>query len=109
MTGSVVARPAASTKRAARSLGGRFYKPGLLLVPGVAFMTLVYFVPIVGLLLTSFGRGGWTVAHYQEVFADLNLWHILWNTLVLAAKVTAVCTLIAYPLAYVTLRMTPRM
>lgn len=109
MAGRTFDDPTTATGLASRPLSRRLSGPGLFLVPGVAFMALVYFVPIVGLLLTSFGRNEWTTVHYQQVFADTNLWFILWDTLVLAAKVTVMCTLLAYPLAYMTLRVSARM
>lgn len=82
--------------------------PGLLLAPALVLLAVTYLVPIVGLLLTSFGSTEWTFQNYLSVIADASLWRVFGATFLLALKVTIICALIAYPLAYIVLRASER-
>ena len=46
----------------------------------------------------------WTLANYSKFFTDSFNYSILWETLLLGLKATAVCLLFAYPLAWVCVR-----
>lgn len=87
----------------------RLSKPGLLFVPALAFLIITYIVPILGLLTKSFGSDGWTVRYYAEVLSDTLLWRVFADTFILALQVTLICAVVAYPLAYVVLRLSEPM
>ncbi|MCO5091315.1 ABC transporter permease subunit [Bosea sp. (in: a-proteobacteria)] len=78
-------------------------------MPALAFLVVTYVVPILGLLTKSFGSEGWTLRYYADVMSDTLLWRVFAETFVLAAQVTLICAVIAYPLAYVVLRLPERM
>jgi putative spermidine/putrescine transport system permease protein len=73
----------------------------LLALPAVAYLLLLYAVPLAWLLLKSVtGTEGLTVQPYLEFFADPFNWRVVWNTLSVAFWVTVVCLAIGYPTAF---------
>ncbi len=95
--------------RAAIPFRMRIAGPGVLFLPALALLGFTYVIPVVGLLLKSFGSEAWTLGHYAEVFADAGLWRVFADTFVLALEVTLICAVVAYPLAYAILRMPERL
>ena len=77
-----------------------------LALPGVITMAALFFVPLLIILayslLTRGPYGGvmtpWTFESYQRVFDPLYAW-ILWRSIWIAALSTALCLLLAFPLA----------
>jgi putative spermidine/putrescine transport system permease protein len=72
-----------------------------LAVPAVAYLTLLYALPLFWLLLKSvIGPDGLTLAPYLDFFGDPFNWRVVWNTLSVALWVTLVCLVVGYPAAF---------
>jgi len=91
------------------ALGREHLLPVLLLLPIVALFSVGYIVPLAQLVLKSLQHeGAWSLKSYIEIAnSPAFLWIVL-RTLALAATVTIVCLLIAYPLAYAISKCPPR-
>ncbi|WP_164897963.1 MULTISPECIES: ABC transporter permease subunit [unclassified Mesorhizobium] len=72
----------------------------LLLTPAALLLGVFFFVPLAGLLSISLLDPAPTFAHYQEFLGNTTNWIILARTFELAAKVTLICLLLGYPLAF---------
>ncbi|MVT78376.1 ABC transporter permease subunit [Bradyrhizobium cajani] len=83
--------------------------PVLLLLPIVILFSVGYVVPLAQLVLKSLQHdGAWSLNSYIEIAnSPAFLWIVL-RTIALAATVTIVCLLIAYPLAYAISKCSPR-
>ena len=85
-----------------------------LLLPGLALLVLLFYLPQLLMLVVSLGRrtayGGversLSIANYLRALEPLYL-AILWRSLVLAAVTTALCLLVAYPVAWWIARRAP--
>lgn len=85
------------------SSGRRFDPVTLLALPAVAYLAVVYGLPLLFLLGRSLlGPGG--LSAFVTFFADPFSWTVLGNTLRSAALVTLVCLVIGYPTALVLAR-----
>ena len=82
---------------------------GLLLVPAVVYLVVVYATPFAKLLLLSFDYPEWSLDNYRAIAHDSFLWGVLLSTLSLAAGVTLICLILAYPVAYLMVRSAPRL
>ena len=73
----------------------------LLALPAVAYLLLLYALPLTWLLMKSvIGPGGLTLRPYLDFFADPFNWRVVWNTLAIALWVTLVCLAVGYPAAF---------
>lgn len=72
----------------------------ILLAPAVLLLGIFFFVPLVGLLSLSLLEPRPTFAHYQDFLGDPTNWIIIARTFALATKVTLICILFGYPLAF---------
>ncbi|MBZ9910419.1 MULTISPECIES: ABC transporter permease subunit [Mesorhizobium] len=72
----------------------------LLLAPAALLLGVFFFIPLSGLLSLSLLDPGPTFAHYHEFLDNPTNWIILARTFALATKVTLICLLLGYPLAY---------
>jgi len=78
-----------------------FDRIALLAIPAVAYLLLVYALPLVWLLARSVsGPDGLDIAPLASFFADPFNWRIIGNTLKIAGLTTLVCVLIGYPTAF---------
>ncbi|MEL6521480.1 MAG: ABC transporter permease [Pseudomonadota bacterium] len=85
---------------------GRAERIGLLALPGLSFLALIYALPLVLLLLKSFQiDGAFSVAEYVTFFSDPFNLTVLWRTLRVALLTTVLALLIAYPTAIVMARV----
>ena len=85
------------------SIGRRepFDRVALLAVPAVAYLAVVYALPLVWLLARSIiGPKGLTLAPLADFFSDPFNWRVIANTLKIAGLVTLVCLVIGYPTAF---------
>ncbi|WP_332117075.1 ABC transporter permease [Azorhizobium caulinodans] len=72
----------------------------LLALPAVAYLGLVYGLPLVGLLARSLMvEGTLSLASYTRFLSDPFSWTVIGNTLRVAAGVTLLCLFIGYPTA----------
>lgn len=84
----------------------------VLLIPGLALITLAFFLPIVEMLALSVSgpaEGGGSLAAFAKVLGDEFYLGILWRTIRLSAIITGLCLLIGFPLAYITARSGPKL
>ena len=73
----------------------------LLAVPGLAFLAIVYALPLVMLLFKSIqGAEGLTLVTYIDFFRDEFNQTVLWRTLRVALLTTLLALVIAYPTAF---------
>ncbi|MFB9264768.1 ABC transporter permease subunit [Bradyrhizobium erythrophlei] len=72
----------------------------ILLAPAALLLGIFFFVPLTGLFSLSMFDPRPTFAHYQEFLGDPTNWIILARTFALAIKVTLICLLFGYPLAF---------
>ncbi|MFO0154854.1 MAG: ABC transporter permease [Alphaproteobacteria bacterium] len=74
---------------------------GWLAVPAVAYLVLVYALPLLWLLARSItGPEGISFALFRDFFADPFSWRVIGNTMRIAGLVTLVCLLVGYPVAF---------
>jgi putative spermidine/putrescine transport system permease protein len=72
-----------------------------LALPAVAYLALVYAVPLVMLLARGvMGPKGFTVEPLASFLSDPFNWQVIGNTLKIAVLVTLVCLLVGYPTAF---------
>ncbi len=84
---------------------GRVERIGLLALPGLSFLAIIYALPLFMLLLKSFQIDGqFSVAEYVTFFGDSYNLSVLWRTLRVALLTTLLALLIAYPTAIVMAR-----
>jgi putative spermidine/putrescine transport system permease protein len=79
-----------------------------LALPLGAVFAVCFVAPLMVLVALSFATGtelgSFTFAHYARFFGDSFNWAILWATLLLGVKATALCLLFGYPVAWVCAR-----
>jgi putative spermidine/putrescine transport system permease protein/mannopine transport system permease protein len=88
---------------------GRVWSPArgyfiILLLP-VLFLLLFFLWPLVTVIGRSFGEDGTTVVHFLTVFERSSYLKVLGYTFQVAATVTVLCLLIAYPVAALIARL----
>ncbi|MGQ0850145.1 MAG: ABC transporter permease [Actinomycetota bacterium] len=99
-----VAAPVSTAAEAAASRRRRV--PYLLLLPGVLWLTIFFFMPLIQLVLTSLQEGSleagyrltWAWRNYEALFTTYRA-HFL-RSLVFAGTATILALLIGYPIAY---------
>jgi putative spermidine/putrescine transport system permease protein len=80
--------------------GTRDWTPALAL-PAVAYLAVVYALPLLWLLAKSItGATGLTLAPFAKFFADPYSWRVISNTVYIAIGVTLVCLIVGYPVAF---------
>jgi ABC-type spermidine/putrescine transport system permease subunit I len=85
--------------------------PVLFTTPFIAFMVVVFLLPLSLVLLHSVGAGsdtGLTLAYFERAFTGPLYTRVLWTTLQISAMVALVTVLLAYPVAYHLSRLSPR-
>jgi putative spermidine/putrescine transport system permease protein len=82
------------------SAGGVFDRKGLLLVPALALLAAVFFVPVGTLLLRSVLDPAPGLQNYQAIATQPVYARALWNTVEISVTVTLICLAAGYPLAY---------
>lgn len=79
---------------------GRGDRTGLLVLPGLSFLAVIYALPLFLLLLKSFQIDGQvSLAEYRLFFTDEYNLNVLWRTLRVASLTTLLALAIAYPTA----------
>jgi putative spermidine/putrescine transport system permease protein/mannopine transport system permease protein len=76
----------------------------LLALP-LLFLAVFFVWPLLRVIVRGFVDPSPGLANYIRVFGDGPYLKVLWNTIETAAVVTALCLLIAYPVAYVAARL----
>lgn len=73
---------------------------GVLVIPLLAFLVLVFLVPLFTMLWRSFSDPEFGIQNYIAIFAESLYIDVLLNTFVIAIAVTLITLLLAYPYAY---------
>ncbi|WP_197435244.1 ABC transporter permease [Nitratireductor arenosus] len=76
------------------------WRSGALLLPGLAFLAILFAWPVARLVATSFSDSAGAFIHYQRVFLDPIYVRVIGRTLLLSTQVAVLCLLLGYPLAY---------
>lgn len=76
-----------------------------LLAPAVAFLVVAFVLPLSVLLKLSFAAPAGPFSTYAEILGGWLYTRVFWNTLVLAAAVTAIAVLAGYPTAFMLTRL----
>ena len=71
-----------------------------LTLPLGLFLLLFYAYPVADMLARSVHPQGWSLAPYQVLLDGDVFWRVMAITLTISAIVTAICLLLAFPLAY---------
>ncbi|MET4349943.1 ABC transporter permease subunit [Bradyrhizobium sp. RT9a] len=74
--------------------------PLMLSVPAFAILLVVFGIPLVQLLFTSFNAPNFSLAHYRAFVAESANVRILLQTVELSVVATTLCLAIGYPTAY---------
>jgi putative spermidine/putrescine transport system permease protein len=77
----------------------------LLLAPAGLFLGAWFLLPLAQLFRLSLGARDGPLAAYREVLGSVVYQRVFLNTLVIAVVVTLVCVLLAYPTAFVLVRL----
>jgi len=74
----------------------------ILVLPGLLLLAFAFFVPIGQMLALSVqGETGPTLDHFSRFLGDSYYLGVLWRTVRLSIVITAICTAIGFPLAYI--------
>ena len=80
----------------------RFNFRASLCIPYGLFMALFVVAPLALIFAYAFTDANWhfTFSNWGAVFTDVTKWKVIGTTVIIAAIVTVICILIAYPVAY---------
>ena len=81
----------------------RYLRPLAPMTPLALYLGLFFVAPVAYLLASSFigPAGGFDLANYEKLFTRPVYVRVLWSTLSISMWVALICTLVAYPIAYV--------
>lgn len=82
-------------------------RPYLLMAPAIVVISLCFLVPIANVLVLSATEPSVSLRNYERIFSVPLYLRVLVNTFKNAGIVTAICLMLAYPLAYTILRRGP--
>lgn len=82
-------------------------RPYLLMAPVLAVIALCFFVPILNVLFLSVTEPTVSLKNYERIFSVPLYLRVMVNTFKNAGLVTAICLVLAYPLAYTLVRRGP--
>ena len=83
--------------------------PSLLAVPALLLLVAAMGYPLLTIVLRSFSEPEWGMQNYVWFFSTPVNVTVLWRTFSIAAWVTIVCVIAAYPYAYLMTAVGPRM
>jgi putative spermidine/putrescine transport system permease protein len=83
--------------------------PSLLAAPALLLLIAAMGYPLLTIVLRSFSDPGWGLQNYIWFFSTPVNVTVLWRTFSIAAWVTIVCVIAAYPYAYLMTAVGPRM
>jgi putative spermidine/putrescine transport system permease protein len=75
-----------------------------LVAPAMIFITVLFVVPLIEVIVISFTEPAVSLANYREFFSAELYSRVLFNTFITSFLVTVICLVLAYPLAYVIVR-----
>jgi putative spermidine/putrescine transport system permease protein len=81
----------------------------ILLLPALVTLAVLFVYPLLGILVRSVHRGGYTLEAYRQIFRTPVYATVIGLTFRTATVVTLICLLLGYPLAYVLATVRPRL
>lgn len=79
-----------------------------LVIPGVAFLTLTFVLPIVVLLSRSvYDNSGFTLAYFERILTTPSYLAVIWTSVKIAVLSTVMTILLAYPVSCYLMRVGP--
>ena len=78
-----------------------------LVIPGVAFLTVAFVMPLVVLLSQSVYDDGFTLRHFQRILTTQSYLAVIWTSLKIAVLSTAFTIVLAYPVSCYLMRVGP--
>lgn len=81
----------------------RYLRPLAPMAPLALYLGLFFIAPVAYFLASSFigAAGGFDLSNYEKLFTRPVYARVVWSTLSISMWVALICTLIAYPIAYV--------
>uniref|UniRef100_A0A7C3M8M1 ABC transporter permease n=1 Tax=Archaeoglobus fulgidus TaxID=2234 RepID=A0A7C3M8M1_ARCFL len=70
-----------------------------LALPSLIYLTILFYIPFLIVILYSFGFPGFTLKYYSEILDPIYI-KVFINSLTLASITTLLCFLLAYPVSY---------
>ena len=71
-----------------------------MVAPPVAFLGVFFLFPLLCVIYSSVAQPSWTLGNYAKVVDESFYLRSFWYTIEIAASVTVLCLIIAYPLSY---------
>jgi len=90
------------------SPSGLVDRKALLLIPALALLAAVFFVPVATLLLRSLSDPALGLQNYRAIATQPVYVRALWNTVEISVTVTLICLAAGYPLAFSMARASAR-
>jgi len=78
----------------------------LLLLPAMAYLSVIFFYPLAKFFLLSF-KPYFTLANYYHFFKTSVYMEVLFRTLLISLEVTLFCFILGYPVAWLLARVSP--
>jgi len=78
-----------------------------LVIPGVAFLTVAFVLPLVALLSQSVYDDGFTLEHFERILTTQSYLTVIWTSLKIAVASTAITIVLAYPISCYLMRVGP--
>lgn len=90
----------------------RKWKPLLLVLPAFIVFLIFFVGPMIHLIILSFrpeaDSNHWTIGNYLQMFTDGFILQVLWRTIKVSLAGTLIDIVLAYPLALLVLRSSPK-
>lgn len=78
-----------------------------LVLPGVAFLTVAFLVPLLILLSQSVYDDGFTLRYFQRILTTPSYLMVIWTSIKIAVLSTLITIVMAYPISCYLMRVTP--
>jgi putative spermidine/putrescine transport system permease protein len=78
-----------------------------LVIPGVAFLTVAFLLPLVLLLSQSVYDNGFTLRHFERILTTQSYLAVIWTSIKIAVLSTAITITLAYPISCYLIRVGP--
>ena len=78
-----------------------------LVIPGVAFLTVAFLLPLILLLSQSVYDNGFTLRHFERILTTQSYLAVIWTSIKIAVLSTAITIALAYPISCYLMRVGP--
>jgi putative spermidine/putrescine transport system permease protein len=73
---------------------------GLLILPALAFLVVLFVLPVAQLVIASFQDSAGALIHYRRIFGVPVYLLVLWRTIWISAVTALICLVLGFPVAY---------